>query len=267
MRGWRHRRSASATIPGSSSTSGFRHGVPRACCRSWCSSTAAAGSAGDRGDYGFVGRAFAARGFVTVIADYRLVPMVRFPTFIEDGARAVRWVRDHVATLWRRPAAHQSFGSFGGILHRRDAGARPAFPRRPAGRSGDRARGGAVVRPLRLLSVHRAARPRCARPVAPPAGDPADQLRPARRSADAADARHRRYRRAAAQFGTAGGGAARPSARPPSSSSIRARAISTRSSRCRRCFAEPPARSPTASPFSTPTSARGGGLKREVRAG
>ena len=53
--------------------------------------------AGERGDYGFVGRAFAARGFVTVIADYRLVPMVRFPAFVEDGARAVRWVRDHVA--------------------------------------------------------------------------------------------------------------------------------------------------------------------------
>src|SRR6476646_2725653 len=48
---------------------------------------------GDRGDYGFVGRAFAARGFVTVIPDYRLVPQVRFPAFIEDAARAVRWTR------------------------------------------------------------------------------------------------------------------------------------------------------------------------------
>ena len=36
---------------------------------------------GDRGDYGFAGRAFAAQGFVTIVADYRLVPEVRFPAF------------------------------------------------------------------------------------------------------------------------------------------------------------------------------------------
>lgn len=53
-------------------------------------------NSGERGDYGFVGRAFAARGFVTVIPDYRLVPEVRFPTFIEDAAKAVRWTRDHI---------------------------------------------------------------------------------------------------------------------------------------------------------------------------
>ncbi len=53
---------------------------------------------GDRGDYGFVGRAFAARGFVTIIADYRLVPEVRFPAFLQDGALAVKWARDHVAS-------------------------------------------------------------------------------------------------------------------------------------------------------------------------
>lgn len=52
---------------------------------------------GSRTDYGFVGRAFAARGFVTIVPDYRLVPNVRFPTFVEDAAKAVRWTRDHVA--------------------------------------------------------------------------------------------------------------------------------------------------------------------------
>ncbi len=52
---------------------------------------------GDRGDYGFAGRAFAAQGFVTIIADYRLVPEVRFPAFLQDGALAVKWARDHVA--------------------------------------------------------------------------------------------------------------------------------------------------------------------------
>lgn len=52
---------------------------------------------GRRQDYAFVGRALAARGFVTVIADYRLVPEIRFPAFLEDNARAVRWVRDNIA--------------------------------------------------------------------------------------------------------------------------------------------------------------------------
>jgi len=52
---------------------------------------------GDRGDYGFAGRAFAAQGFVTIVADYRLVPEVRFPAFLQDGALAVKWARDHVA--------------------------------------------------------------------------------------------------------------------------------------------------------------------------
>jgi acetyl esterase/lipase len=58
---------------------------------------------GDRGDYGFAGRAFAARGFVTIVADYRLVPEVRFPAFLQDGALAVKWARDHVAEFGGDP--------------------------------------------------------------------------------------------------------------------------------------------------------------------
>ncbi len=52
---------------------------------------------GSRSEYGFAGRAFAARGFVAVVADYRLVPQVRFPAFVQDGALAVKWVRDTIA--------------------------------------------------------------------------------------------------------------------------------------------------------------------------
>ena len=54
-------------------------------------------NSGERADYAFVGRAFAAQGFVTIIPDYRLVPQVHFPGFVEDGALALRWVRDHIA--------------------------------------------------------------------------------------------------------------------------------------------------------------------------
>ena len=53
-------------------------------------------ASGTKSDYAFAGAAFAAQGFVTAIPDYRLVPSVRFPAFIEDCAGAVRWVADHI---------------------------------------------------------------------------------------------------------------------------------------------------------------------------
>lgn len=52
---------------------------------------------GRREDYAFVGRALAAQGFVTIVPDYRLVPEVRFPTFVEDAAAAVAWAQDQAA--------------------------------------------------------------------------------------------------------------------------------------------------------------------------
>ena len=45
---------------------------------------------GRRQDYGWVGRALAAQGFLTIVPDYRLYPAVRYPSFIADGALAVR---------------------------------------------------------------------------------------------------------------------------------------------------------------------------------
>lgn len=48
---------------------------------------------GSKDDYLFVGQAFASRGYVTAIPDYRLYPEVRFPGFLEDAAAAVAWVR------------------------------------------------------------------------------------------------------------------------------------------------------------------------------
>jgi acetyl esterase/lipase len=52
---------------------------------------------GRREGYGFAGRALAAQGFVVVIPDYRLVPEVRYPEFLLDGAAAVRWARRNAA--------------------------------------------------------------------------------------------------------------------------------------------------------------------------
>ena len=47
---------------------------------------------GDRTSYAFAGRALAKAGFLVVIPDYRKVPDVRFPAFLDDGAEAVAWV-------------------------------------------------------------------------------------------------------------------------------------------------------------------------------
>jgi acetyl esterase/lipase len=54
-------------------------------------------NSGTKAGYAFVGRALAARGFVVAIPDYRLVPRIRYPIFLEDNAAAVRWVRANVA--------------------------------------------------------------------------------------------------------------------------------------------------------------------------
>lgn len=43
---------------------------------------------GERGQYRWAAHALAARGFVVVVPDYRIVPTVRFPAFIEDAAAA-----------------------------------------------------------------------------------------------------------------------------------------------------------------------------------
>lgn len=47
---------------------------------------------GDRTSYAFAGRALAKAGFLVVIPDYRKVPDVLFPAFLDDGAEAVAWV-------------------------------------------------------------------------------------------------------------------------------------------------------------------------------
>lgn len=72
---------------------------------------------GAKENYSFVGDALAARGFVTVIADYRLVPEVRFPVFIEDGALALRFVRDNIARFGGAPGAIQLMGHSAGAYN------------------------------------------------------------------------------------------------------------------------------------------------------
>jgi acetyl esterase/lipase len=53
--------------------------------------------------YRFVGAALAARGVVVVIPDTRLHPEVRFPTFVDDAAAAVAWVRQNATRFGGDP--------------------------------------------------------------------------------------------------------------------------------------------------------------------
>jgi acetyl esterase/lipase len=61
-------------------------------------------SAGERADYRFVGEALASRGMVALVADYRLSPAVRYPVFVQDSARALRWAFDHAAEYGADPS-------------------------------------------------------------------------------------------------------------------------------------------------------------------
>ena len=52
---------------------------------------------GSRDHYPFVGAALAAQGIVTVVPDYSTFPPARFPAFVEDAARAVRFASTSAA--------------------------------------------------------------------------------------------------------------------------------------------------------------------------
>ena len=53
--------------------------------------------------YLFVAAALARRGYVIVVPDYRVYPEVRYPDFLDDGARAVRWAKDNAARFGGDP--------------------------------------------------------------------------------------------------------------------------------------------------------------------
>jgi acetyl esterase/lipase len=76
--------------------------------------------AGSKADYRFAGQAFASKGFTTVIADYRLFPEVYYPAFVEDGAKAVAWVHEHIADYGGDPQnlflAGHSAGAYIAVL-------------------------------------------------------------------------------------------------------------------------------------------------------
>jgi acetyl esterase/lipase len=62
---------------------------------------------GAKEDYRFIGSAFSGSEFITVIPDYSKYPQVHFPVFVRDGAKALAWIYDNIA----------SYGGNAGRIH------------------------------------------------------------------------------------------------------------------------------------------------------
>lgn len=58
---------------------------------------------GDRVGYKFVAEALTSKGYVTVIPDYRVYPEVKFPEFLYDAAKAVKWAKLHASDYGADP--------------------------------------------------------------------------------------------------------------------------------------------------------------------
>jgi acetyl esterase/lipase len=75
---------------------------------------------GKRGEYGYAARPFVENGYIVVLPDYRHVPEVRFPGFLEDSAAAVKWVQANIAQYGGDPArvsvAGHSAGAYNALM-------------------------------------------------------------------------------------------------------------------------------------------------------
>lgn len=72
---------------------------------------------GSRTQYDFAGRALAALGYVTVIADYRVLPEVEYPGFLDDGAAAFAWVTEHIVEYGGDPSRVALMGHSAGAYN------------------------------------------------------------------------------------------------------------------------------------------------------
>ena len=77
-------------------------------------------SSGDRSQYLAFGQSFASKGIVTVVADYRLYPQVKYPAFAQDAALALAWVHAHVREHGGDPArifvSGHSAGAYNAVM-------------------------------------------------------------------------------------------------------------------------------------------------------
>lgn len=90
--------------------------------------------AGNRTDYLAFGQAFASAGIVTVVADYRLYPAVKYPAFVEDAARALAWLHAHAGEYSGDPGRIFISGHSAGAYNAVMLGAEPKFIEARGGR-------------------------------------------------------------------------------------------------------------------------------------
>ena len=87
--------------------------------------------AGDKFEYEFAGRALAAAGFITIIADYRLWPEVKYPDFLDDCAEAMKWIQDNIEGYGGDPkrffVAGHSAGAYNAVMLGLDSSFRRDF--------------------------------------------------------------------------------------------------------------------------------------------
>lgn len=58
---------------------------------------------GDKNEFRNIGEAFAGRGILTAVVNYRLTPAVRHPQHVRDAAHATAWAIRHAAVYGGRP--------------------------------------------------------------------------------------------------------------------------------------------------------------------
>jgi acetyl esterase/lipase len=75
---------------------------------------------GSKDIYLALGQAFASKGIMVAVADYRLFPQILYPAFLDDSAHAFVFVRDHVAAYGGDPhrlfLAGHSAGAYNAVM-------------------------------------------------------------------------------------------------------------------------------------------------------
>ncbi|MGB5078722.1 MAG: alpha/beta hydrolase [Sphingorhabdus sp.] len=72
---------------------------------------------GTRTEYGYAARPFVEAGYIVVLPDYRKVPEVRFPGFVEDSAAAVKWVQQNIEQFGGDPGRINVVGHSAGAYN------------------------------------------------------------------------------------------------------------------------------------------------------
>jgi acetyl esterase/lipase len=75
---------------------------------------------GTRTEYSYAARPFVEAGYIVVLPDYRKVPEVRFPGFVQDSAAAVKWVQANIGKYGGDPdrvsVAGHSAGAYNSLM-------------------------------------------------------------------------------------------------------------------------------------------------------